>query len=108
MQFDVSHRHQSELSKPVIVAQFRMIVAQQFADPRPRLRPDLWSERHERVERRAREYAKRADIEPGVLLQLPEIEHEIADRDADTRGEAIAGGEHTEGEILDREIRGRI
>ena len=108
MQFDVRHRHQRALAQFVIVAQFRMIVAQQFADPRPRLRPDFRSQRHERVERRRGEHAELADIEPAVLLELPEIEHVIADRDADARGEAVPGGEHAVGQILDREIGGGI
>src|SRR4029079_9228763 len=85
-----------------------MIVTQYLADPRLRVRPDFWAQRHERVERRSRKHAKRADIEPGVLLELPQIEHIIADRNTNTWGEAIAGGEHPIGEILDREVGGGI
>ena len=48
------------------------------------------------------------DIEPAVLLELPEIEHVVADRDADARREAVLGGEHAVGEILDREVGGRV
>ena len=48
------------------------------------------------------------DIEPAILLELPEIEHVIADRDADARGEAVPGREHAVGEVLDREIGGGI
>ena len=38
----------------------------------------------------AAEHAELADIEPAILLELPEIEHVVADRDADARREAAA------------------
>ena len=86
MQFDIRHRHQRALAQLVIVAQLRMIVTQQFADPRAGLRPDFWPQRHERIERGCGEHAELADIEPAILFELPEIEHVIADRDADAWG----------------------
>src|SRR5262249_23147195 len=86
-----------------IVAQLGMIMAQEFADPRARPRPHLGPERHEWIERSLREHAEFADLEAAILLECPEIEHVVADRDADTRDEA-ASGEHTVGEILDREV----
>ena len=106
MQLDVGHRHQRALPQFVIVAQLGMIVAQKLADPRPRLGPDLRPERHEGIERGAREHAERADIEPGILFELPEIEHVIADRDTDARGETVLRREHAVGQVLDREVGG--
>ena len=50
-----------------------------------------------------REHADLAEGEAAVLLQLPEIEHVVADRDADARREP-ARGEHAVGEVLDREV----
>src|SRR4029450_9472274 len=44
--------------------------------------------RQEGVERVLREHAERADGEPGVLLELPEIEHVLADRHTNTWREA--------------------
>ena len=64
---------------------------QQFADPRPRPGPHLGSQRHERIELRRRKHPERADIQPAVLFELPEIEDEIPDRNADARGEAVLG-----------------
>src|SRR4051794_13305331 len=51
MQRDIRQRHQCPVAQFPVVAQLRMIVTQQFADPRPRLRPHLRSQRHERIER---------------------------------------------------------
>ena len=51
----------------------------------------------------SREHADLAKGEAAVLLQLPEIEHEVADRNADARRQP-AGGEHAVREILDREV----
>ena len=104
MQLDVRHRHQRALAQFFIVAQFRVIVPQQLADPCARARPDFWSQRHERIELCRGEHSRLDDVEPAVLRELPEIEHVIADRDADARGEAVLGGEDAVGEILDREV----
>ena len=104
MQLHIRHRHQRALAQFFVVAQFRMIVPQKLADPRARARPDLWPQRHERIELRRGEYRGLDDIEPAILRELPEIEHVIADRDADARGEAVLGGEHAVREILDREV----
>jgi hypothetical protein len=87
-----------------VVAQLRIVVTQQFADPRAGLRPDLWPQRHEGIERGRREHAERPDIKPAVLFEFPEIEHVIANRDANARGEAVPGGEYAVREVLDREV----
>src|SRR5262249_44552527 len=71
---------------------------------RARLRPNFWAPRHERIERRRGEHADLAEGEAPVLLELPEIEHLVADRDSNPRRKP-AGGEHAIGKILDREIR---
>ncbi len=83
-----------------------MIVAQQLTDPRPRLRPDFWPQRHERIERGPGEHAERTNIEPRVLLELPEIEHEVPNRNADARRRIGRGREHAIRQILDREVGG--
>ena len=44
-----------------------------------------------------------ADIEPAVLASSPEIEHVIADGDADARGGRL-GREHAVRQVLDREV----
>ena len=87
MQFYIDHRHQRQRAQLGIVAQFRIIVPQQFADPRPGARPYLWPQRHERVQRRPGEYTGIADIKTTVQLQFAEIEHVVADRNANARRE---------------------
>src|SRR6202021_2407485 len=47
------------------------------------------------------------DIQPAILLELPEVEHIVADRNADARRETVRG-KHAIGQILDRKIRCRI
>src|SRR6185312_11425000 len=64
-------------------------------------------QRHERIERGYREHAERADIQPAILLELPEVEHVVADRNADSRGETVRG-EYAIRQILDRKVRCRI
>src|SRR5689334_342519 len=84
-----------------------MVMAQQLADPCARLRPHLRPQRHESIERALREHADLAKGKAAVLLKLPEIEHVVANRDADARRQP-AGGEHAIGKILDREVGGGI
>jgi hypothetical protein len=103
MQLDVLHRHQRDLAQLVIVAQLGMIMPQQFADPRTRAHPDLRPERHKGIERAGRKHRWFADIQPAVLRKLPQIEHVIADRNAEARRQAI-GREHAIRQVLDREV----
>jgi hypothetical protein len=42
------------------------------------------------------------------LFELPQIEHMIADRDTDARGQTVLGGEHPVREILDRKVGGGV
>src|SRR5437879_4393648 len=81
-----------------------MVMPQKLADPRARARPHFWPQRHERVELRCCKHRGLDDVEPAILRELPEIEHVIADRDTDARGEPVLGGEYAVGEILDREM----
>ena len=104
MQLHIRHRHQRALAQFLVIAQLGVILPQKLADPRARVRPDFWSQRHERIELRRCEHRRFDDVEPAILRELPEIQHVIADRDADPRGEAILGGEHAVREILDREV----
>ena len=41
------------------------------------------------IQRRHGKHAGLADIQPAILLELPEIEHIIADRNADARRETV-------------------
>ena len=108
MQFDVRHRHQRALAQFVVVAQLRMVVAQQLADPRPGARPDFWPQRHERIERRRREHAERADIEPASPARAPRDRARSRRSRRRRAGPGRPGREHAIGEILDREIGGGI
>src|SRR5450631_1798702 len=79
-------------------------MAQQFADPRAGARPPLRPQCHERIQHRRRKHTELADIQPPALFELPEVEHVIADRDADARRQPVLCREHAVGEILNREV----
>jgi hypothetical protein len=85
MQFYIRHRHQRAPAQFVIIAQLRMVMPQQLADPRAGLRPHFWAQRHEGIQCRPGKDTEVADIQAAVLFKLPQIEHIIADRDTDAR-----------------------
>jgi hypothetical protein len=106
MQLHVPHRHQRQFPQLVIVAQFVIVVTQKLADPRACTRPDAGALRHERIQRWDGKCA-RLDLQPTILFKFPEIEHIVADGNADPGRETVRG-KNPIGEILDRKVRCRV
>jgi hypothetical protein len=107
VQFCIGHWHQRAPAQFADVAQLRIVVTQQFADPRARARPDPGPQGHEGIDRGLREYVPgRREIDQS--FEHRKIENLIADRHPDARYRRGRCRKHAIGEVLDGKIRGGV